>query len=228
MSEALEPPSISPPMRAATMRASSCSSSRLDHADRLAHAEVAPETLLDASRVVLDHRVGGVEDALRGAVVLLQAHHARVREVALEVEDVADVGAAPGVDGLVDVAHDEDVAVRVGEQAHDAVLRVVRVLVLVDEQVVERALPALAHVVEALQQVDAAHQQVVEVHRVGGVQAALVELEDVGHDLLEEVADVLAELRRPRRGGSSRTRCANGCRAAGSAWGRARAPRGRP
>ena len=127
----------------------------LDHADRLARAELAPEALLDASRVVLDHRVGGVEDALRGAVVLLQAHDARVREVALEVEDVADVGAAPGVDGLVDVADDEDVAVRVGEQAHDAVLRVVRVLVLVDEQVVERALPALAHVVEALEQVDA-------------------------------------------------------------------------
>ena len=40
-----------------------------------------------------------------------------------------------------------------------------------------------------------AHQQVVEVHRVRGVQAALVELEDVGHDLVEEVADVLAEHR---------------------------------
>ena len=84
----------------------------------------------------------------------------------------------------------------VGEQAHDAVLRVVRVLVLVDEQVVEGALPAFADIVEALQQVDAAHQQVIEVHRVRGVQPALVELEHVGHDLVEEVADVLAELRR--------------------------------
>ena len=166
----------------------------LDHAHGLAAAELAPEPLLDTPGVVLDDGVGGVEDALRGAVVLLEPHHARVREVALEVEDVADVGAAPGVDRLVGVADDEDVAVRVGEQAHDAVLRVVRVLVLVDEQVVEHALPALAHVVEALEQLDGAHQQVVEVHRVGGVQPALVELEDVGHDLIEEVADVLAEL----------------------------------
>ena len=168
----------------------------LDHAHRLAVAELAPEPLLDPARVVLDDRVGRVEDALRRAVVLLQPHDARVGEVALEVEDVADVGAAPGVDRLVGVAHDHDVAVRVGEQPDDAVLRVVRVLVLVDEQVVERSLPALAHVVEALQQLDAAHQEVVEVHRVRGVQPALVELEDVGHDLVEEVADVLAEISR--------------------------------
>ena len=198
----------------------------LDHADGLAVAELAPEPLLDPARVVLDDGVRGIQDALRGAVVLLEAHDARIREVALEVEDVADVGAAPGVDRLVGVADDEHVAVGVGEQAHDPVLRVVRVLVLVDQQMVERALPALAHVVEALQQVDAAHQEVVEVHGVGRVQAPLVQLEDVGHDLVEEVADVLAEHRPPRRGGSSPRRCASGCRAAGSASDRGRAPRG--
>ena len=49
---------------------------------------------------------------LGGAVVLLQAQHARAREVVLEVEDVLDVGAAPGVDRLVLVADHRDVAPR--------------------------------------------------------------------------------------------------------------------
>ena len=58
-----------------------------------------------------DHVVRELEDARRGAVVLLEAHDRRVGEVLLEVEDVADVGATPAVDGLVVVADHHDVAV---------------------------------------------------------------------------------------------------------------------
>ncbi len=60
--------------------------------DRVARAEVRPQLLRLAAAVVLDHRVGGVEDVLGRAVVLLQAHHVGVDEVVLELEDVADVG----------------------------------------------------------------------------------------------------------------------------------------
>ena len=55
--------------------------------------------------------MGGVEDELRGAVVLLELDDRRVGVVALEVEDVPEVRAAPAVDRLVVVAHDAQVAV---------------------------------------------------------------------------------------------------------------------
>ena len=71
------------------------------------------------------------------AVVLLEPHDVRVGEVLLEVEDVADVGAAPAVDRLVVVADDHQVAVPAAEQLHELVLRAVGVLVLVDEHVAE-------------------------------------------------------------------------------------------
>ena len=116
----------------------------LEHAHRLALAELRPEPLLLALAVVLDHRVGGVQDRVRRAVVLLERDHARAGEVALELEDVADVGASEAIDRLVRVADHHQVPVWPREQLEQDVLRVVRVLVLVDEDVAERLRPALA------------------------------------------------------------------------------------
>ena len=119
-----------------------------------------------------------------------------VGEVLLEVEDVADVGAAEAVDRLRVVADDREVAPLAGEQRQPAVLGVVGVLVLVDEHVAERLLVALAHLREELEHVDGAHEQVVEVHRVAAHQLALVELVGVGDRLLEVGADHRAVLGR--------------------------------
>ena len=162
-------------------------------------------------RLLRDHRVGGGEDRLGGAVVLLELDHARVGEVLLEVEDVAHVGAPEAVDRLAVVAHDRQVAVALqahpttvrgglaaaaDEQLQEPVLRVVGVLVLVHEHVAEGVGVALAHLLEQLHHAHGAKQQVVEVHRVHAVQLALVALVHVGHGLLEVVADPLAVRRR--------------------------------
>src|SRR5436190_1601389 len=56
-----------------------------------------------------------------------------------------------GYQALIRVANGADVAVLFGQQLEQPVLRVVRVLVLVDEDVAERLLPALAGFREALQ-----------------------------------------------------------------------------
>ena len=69
--------------------------------DRVALPDVGPQLLAHPPAVVGDHRVGGVEDRLRRAVVLLELDLVRVGEVVLEVEDVADVGAAEPVDRVV-------------------------------------------------------------------------------------------------------------------------------
>ena len=61
-------------------------------------------------RVLGDDGIGGVEDGLRRAVVLFEQVDRAAGEVAFEVLDVADVGGAPRVDGLVGVADDGDVA----------------------------------------------------------------------------------------------------------------------
>ena len=79
-----------------------------------------------------------------------------------------------------------------GQQLQQAVLGVVGVLVLVDEDVAEGGGVAGADLGEELEDVDGAHQEVVEVHRVHAVQVALVVLVDLGDGVLEERSDLLA------------------------------------
>jgi hypothetical protein len=81
------------------------------------------------------------------------------------------------------------VATLLGQQLEPAVLGVVGVLVLVDEHVTKAGGVLVAHLLEQLEHVDCAHQQIVEVHRVHAVHLALVHPVHVRHRLLEERAD---------------------------------------
>ena len=159
---------------------------------------------------------------LRRAVVLLEHDDGDVGERVLELEDVADVGAAEPVDRLVAVADDADVAVRLAEQEDELVLDRVGVLVLVDEHVLEALLVVLEHVGVALEELDGVAEQVVEVHGPGPQQAGLVLAVDVGDLALED------DLRRGRRTGRPTARRSWPRRwwraptGAGTAWGRGR------
>ena len=129
-----------------------------------------PQRLALAALVVADDSVGRVQNVLGRAVVLLQTDSAGAAVLLLEAEDVADVRAAEAVDALVIVSHHADVAPAACQQAHQQVLQVVGVLILIDEDVAELPLVALQHVGAALQQPDGVQNDVIEVQRIGLAQ----------------------------------------------------------
>ena len=143
--------------------------------------------------VLRDDAVGRVEHHLRRAVVLLQAHQPSAGKVLEEVLHVPHVGAPPAVDRLVVVAHRAHVAVR-AQQLDQLVLRPVRVLELVDQDEAELGLVGAQPVRMLAEQRQRMHQEIVEVHRVGGLQRRPHGRVDVGRDLGEAV-----ELRHPGR-----------------------------
>ena len=118
--------------------------------------------------------VGGVQDDLGRAIVLLQLDDLRVRVVLLEREDVAHVGATKHVDRLIVIAHDTEVATLAGEVADHQVLGSVRVLVLVDHDVLEATLVLLEHFRVAIEEPDGAHQQIVEIQGVVLIEEGVV------------------------------------------------------
>ncbi len=162
--------------------------------DRVAPAALGDEALLLARLVVGDHARGAVEDGPRRAVVALEPHDARLGIVLLEVEDVADVGAAPGVDRLVRVAHHAQVAVLAGELVHQLVLHAVGVLVLVHQHVLPAAAVVLEHLGEALEELHGLQQQVAEVEGVRVGEQALVGGVELGGLLGLEVLRALGRL----------------------------------
>ncbi len=165
-----------PPTRPSTWRAiHSASSSSLYASKRwifMPPGDLRPELLVLARRVARHDRVGGVEDQLGRAVVALELDDGRLGPVALEVEDVAQVRAAPRVDRLVVIADDAQVVVLLGERPDPQVLRPVRVLVLVHVQVAPALLVLGEHLRRLLEQADGLEQQVVEIERARRAGAA--------------------------------------------------------
>ena len=110
-----------------------------DEGDLLARLVLGAQRLAEPAGIVCDQPGGGCKDVRRRAVVLLEPDRDGLGEVVLERQDVPDVGAPPAVDRLVVVADDRDRAVLLGKHLDELVLRVVGVLVLVDEDVPELA-----------------------------------------------------------------------------------------
>ena len=78
-----------------------------------------------------DHFVGGIENRLGRAIVLLQPDDAGILELLLKAQDILYGGASEFIDTLVIVANDTEVLVLLRKQAHQTVLGVVGVLVLI-------------------------------------------------------------------------------------------------
>ena len=159
----------------------------------VAFGVVGPEFFVDAFGGFVDDGVGDAADGFGGAVVLFEADGGGGGEVALEVEDVADVGGAPGVDGLVGVADDGEVAAAGGPGAGEAVLDDVGVLEFVHEDVQEALVVALGDVGLGGEEFQGAAEEVVKVDGGVGLQGVLVALVGAGDDLLEVVAAVGAD-----------------------------------
>ena len=118
---------------------------------RIAGFVLGPKRLVQTLRRLLDHSVGDTQDRLGRSVILLQANHLRLRMVALEVQDVADIGRPPGVDRLVGVADNGQVSGARRPCTRQPVLHQVGVLEFVDEHVPVTVLVAVAHLRDLLE-----------------------------------------------------------------------------
>ena len=172
--------------------------------DRLALAHGGPQLLRLASLVVGDHRVRGVEDGLCGAVVLFEQNGLRVGEILFEVLDVADVRATERVDGLVGIAHHGDPGgpltpgrhrrgrrrlprIHARKLADQHILRMIGVLVFVDQNVTELVPVILGHVGVVAQQLHGAYDQIVEIDGVRHGETMLVFGIDDGIQFLDVI-----------------------------------------
>jgi hypothetical protein len=138
--------------------------------DEIPALDVGPEGLLFAIAVIRDDGRRRIEYHLRGAVVAFETNDLGLREVLLEVENVADIGAAPRVDRLIGVANHRQVAVDFGESAHQEVLGPVGILVLVDHHEAEPLRIVPPDHLGLFEQLHRAHQQVVKIERAAGFE----------------------------------------------------------
>ena len=142
--------------------------------DRLSGSLVGPKFFLAPLNVVFDDRVGGLEDRVGGAVVLLKLDHLHLRKMFLKVEQIGHLGTAPAVDALVVVAHDAKVSMLPGQAVYQLELRVVGVLIFVHHDVAV-TLAAFVEGLRALcEQPQDEQNKVVKIDGVAGLECLLI------------------------------------------------------
>ena len=132
----------------------------------LALTELRRERLVLPLLIVLDERVRAAHDRRGRTKVLPERNRRRLGIVPFEIQDVAQVRAAPAVNRLIGIADDAEVAVARRELMRDGELRVVGVLILVDQDVLEALLIRVAHRVLPEKHLRDVHQEVIEVEGV--------------------------------------------------------------
>ena len=135
-----------------------------------------PELFALAPRVIFYDAVRGVQYILGGTVVLLQLDHLAVFELVLKAEDILYIRASELVYTLIVVADYAEVFMLGGEQADQPVLRVVGILILVDQYVFEPILVVVEYVLVLLKKFHRLADQIVEVERVVLHKLALIQL----------------------------------------------------
>ncbi len=115
---------------------------------------------------VAHQRIGGIENRLHGPVVLFERDHLRRRREALrKLQDVLHAGGAEGIDRLRIVADDTDAGACRFHGEQDLGLQRVRVLVLVDQHMIE-AFADIACQLRFLHQHMPVQQQIVVVEQL--------------------------------------------------------------
>ncbi len=111
----------------------------------------------------------------RRAVIALEPHDLRARKILLEAQNVFDFRTAPAIDALIVVADAADIATALRDQAQPEILRDVRVLILVDEDVFEALVVIREHVGVLAKEPQRFEQQVAEIDGVENFEALLIE-----------------------------------------------------
>ena len=132
---------------------------RFVDSQRLALAFGRPQILAEAPAVVIDQRIGGVQNVAVRAVVLLELDHLLDRKILLQVLHVGGRRAPERVNRLVVVADREYRVVPTRQHAQPVVLQLVGVLEFVDQDVAETAAVVVAQGFVLREQFVAAQQQ---------------------------------------------------------------------
>ncbi len=129
-----------------------------------AHTD-GPERLFVLCFVLRNRRVRNLQDLRRRTVVRLDAKYLRTGKRLREPKNVLNICGAKRVDGLRIVADDEHVPVDAREPRHDRRLNPIRVLVLVDEDVLELMSERVVGP-RLFQDAEEVHEEIVEIHAI--------------------------------------------------------------
>ena len=138
--------------------------------------------------VLSDQGIGSRQD-LRGGAVILQHHHRPgPRKCGVQIQEIADVSASPGIDRLGRVAYDKKIFMIAAQNFHQLILQPVDILEFIDHDVFQALLPFQADLFVLSENIQGKFDQVIVVK--GKVFLLLVQI-SVENDLVRGICAVV-------------------------------------
>ena len=154
---------------------------------------IGEERLAEPPLIMRDETRGDREDMAGRAVIALEPDDFRARKIALEAQNIIDLGAAPAIDRLIVVADAADIVAPLGEQPQPQILGRVGVLIFIDEHIAEAVLIEFQDIGIFAKEPQGFEQKIAEIGGVEGLQPLLIEL-------IKRRALAIGESRRLARG----------------------------
>ena len=89
---------------------------------------------------MVNKRIGSIDNRLRRAIIALQLEELGVGIAVLESKDIAYISSSEGIDRLRVISHYADIILRFGELFDNEILRIVGVLILIDQHILKNIL----------------------------------------------------------------------------------------
>ena len=125
-----------------------------------------PQSFAFSSAIIRDDLVGRRENSLSRAVVLFQADDGAIGKILFKIQDIADRRPAKSVDRLVVIPYYAKVLMTGRQKMDQLILHLVRVLVLINQDVQKTFAVVLEHLRVLAKQLQGFRQDVIKVHRV--------------------------------------------------------------
>ena len=149
----------------------------------------------DPRRVPCNHGICGIDDNLGRTVVLFQTKDIMLRIILLEVKDILDLGASECIDGLRVITHDAEVTMELTQLLKYQILSDIRILILIDHDIVETARNRLEGGRIVAQKYVHVQQDVIEIHDSRLPALFRIPLVDVAYPRLLRRSVILKRIR---------------------------------
>ena len=117
---------------------------------------------------------------------MLQLDRLCLGEILFEIQDIADIRTTPAINGLVRIANDADIVMPICQKRGKSVLRTVRILIFIDEDIAETMLIFLTKFSIIFQKLNGKQKKIVKIQSIVLAQLLLVKTEKFRHLLLVE------------------------------------------
>lgn len=152
-----------------------------------------PKRLILSVGIKRDDLVRRIQNVSRRAVVLLQLDNPCIRKILFKIENVANVRAAPAVNRLVVIADNTQISALRSQQTHKHILRIVRILILIDMDIADFALIGFQHRRMLGKKFQRLNDQIVKVQRIGAFQLFFISVVNIINQLAAIIPFALGE-----------------------------------